>query len=99
MLINGEDGSTYEGHDLGFFKSVLSASKKAVGTVGKVAVAPQLFVAKKTLSLAKPLASQTLAMVTKPFAAGQPVQEVAVGPSCGFFQRISKFFGGSPDCQ
>lgn len=94
MLINGETGGCYEGDDLGFFKSVLSKAK----TVGKIAVAPQLFVAKKTLSLAKPLATSTLAAVVKPFAAGQPVQEVAA-PACGFFQKLSRMFGGSPNCQ
>jgi hypothetical protein len=94
MLINGEDGSAYEGGDLGFFKSVLSKAK----TVGKVAVAPQLFLAKKTIDLAKPAGKMALAMVAKPFTAGQAVQEVAAAPSCGFFQRISKMFGGSPNC-
>jgi hypothetical protein len=97
MLINGEDGSPYKGGDLGFFKSVLSKAK----TVGKVAVAPQLFLAKKSFDLVKPASKTALAMVTKPFtsAAGQPMQEVSTAPACGFFQKIARAFGGSPNCQ
>lgn len=96
MLINGEDGSSYD--DLGFFKSVLSKTKKiGVGTV-KLATLPARTVVKGSMMIAKPVIGSTLAMVTKPFAAGQPVQEVGA-PACGFFQRIARAFGGSPNCQ
>jgi len=99
MLINGEDGSPYQGGDLGFFKSVLSGVKKVGTTTVKVATLPARTVVKGSLAIAKPIVGSTLAMVVKPFTAGQAVQETSTAPACGFFQKIARAFGGSPNCQ
>ena len=103
MLINGGD-------ELGFLPKfikkavdprehlkMVKGAGKAVGkgvasgarTVGNVVV--------KAHTIPTKLAAGALMSV---FSRGGGGEEAAAeGNTCGFFQRIQKFFGGNPDCQ
>lgn len=78
-------------------KSVAKGTAKVVTTPHRLAYT---HVVKPVAKVNWALTKTALGAALSPLVGGsQPVQQVQQGPACGLFQRISRFFGGNPDCE